>query len=114
MWDPPGPELEPMSPALAGGRSTTAPPGNNWLCIIFKENSSLPSDADSILVAFNSNFINGLNQDLSLLVKRTKMEWETMSTLDLVTLPNQLSPTLPPERETDKILNFSSPTNEGS
>ena len=37
--------------------------------IAFKENSGLPSDADSIWVAFNS--INGLNQDLSLLVKMT-------------------------------------------
>ena len=27
MWDPPGPGLEPMSPALASGFSTTAPPG---------------------------------------------------------------------------------------
>ena len=27
-WDPPGPGLEPVSPALAGGLSTTAPPGN--------------------------------------------------------------------------------------
>ena len=27
MWDLPGPELEPVSPALAGGFSTTAPPG---------------------------------------------------------------------------------------
>ena len=27
MWDLPGPGLEPMSPALAGGFSTTAPPG---------------------------------------------------------------------------------------
>ena len=27
MWDPPGPGLEPVSPALAGGFSTTAPPG---------------------------------------------------------------------------------------
>ena len=27
MWDPPGPGLEPVSPALAGGLSTTAPPG---------------------------------------------------------------------------------------
>ena len=27
MWDPPRPGLEPMSPALAGGFSTTAPPG---------------------------------------------------------------------------------------
>ena len=27
MWDPPRPGLEPMSPALAGRVSTTAPPG---------------------------------------------------------------------------------------
>ena len=27
MWDLPGPRLEPMSPALAGGCLTTAPPG---------------------------------------------------------------------------------------
>ena len=27
MWDPPGPGLEPVSPALAGGPPTTAPPG---------------------------------------------------------------------------------------
>ena len=27
MWDPPRPGPEPMSPALAGGPSTTAPPG---------------------------------------------------------------------------------------
>ena len=27
MWDLPGPGLEPVSPALAGGFSTTAPPG---------------------------------------------------------------------------------------
>ena len=30
MWDPPGPGLEPASPALAGGFSTTAPPGKPW------------------------------------------------------------------------------------
>ena len=27
MWDFPGPGLEPVSPALAGGLLTTAPPG---------------------------------------------------------------------------------------
>ena len=27
MWDPPGPGHEPVSPALAGGFLTTAPPG---------------------------------------------------------------------------------------
>ena len=30
MWDPPRPALEPVSPALAGGLSTTAPPGKPY------------------------------------------------------------------------------------
>ena len=30
MWDPPRPGLEPVSPALAGRFSTTAPPGKPW------------------------------------------------------------------------------------
>ena len=29
MWDLPGPGLEPMSPALAGGFLTTVPPGKS-------------------------------------------------------------------------------------
>ena len=33
MWDPPRPGLEPMSPALAGRFSTTAPPGKPLLPI---------------------------------------------------------------------------------
>ena len=30
MWGLPGPGLEPVSPALAGGFLTTAPPGKSW------------------------------------------------------------------------------------
>ena len=33
MWDLPRPGLEPVSPALAGGFSTTAPPGKPYLII---------------------------------------------------------------------------------
>ena len=33
MWDPPRPGLEPVSPALAGRFSTTAPPGKPTCCI---------------------------------------------------------------------------------
>ena len=35
MWDLPGPGLEPMFPALAGGFLTTAPPGKS-LKLFFK------------------------------------------------------------------------------
>ena len=31
MWNPPGPGLEPVSPVLAGGFLTTAPPGKPLL-----------------------------------------------------------------------------------
>ena len=34
MWDLPGPGLEPMSPALAGGFLTTAPPGKPEFLIL--------------------------------------------------------------------------------
>ena len=36
MWDPPRPGLEPVSPALAGRFSTTAPPGKPISCILMK------------------------------------------------------------------------------
>ena len=35
MWDLPGPGVEPVSPALAGGFLTTAPPGKSHLFILF-------------------------------------------------------------------------------
>ena len=40
MWDPPRPGLEPVSPALAGRFSTTAPPGKPWSSFIlcFRDN----------------------------------------------------------------------------
>ena len=34
MWDLPGPGLEPVSPALAGGFLTTAPPGKPFPFIL--------------------------------------------------------------------------------
>ena len=34
MWDLPRPALEPVSPALAGGFLTTAPPGKSNLCVL--------------------------------------------------------------------------------
>ena len=51
-WDPPGPGLEPVSPALAGRLSTTAPPGkpqtalvkvSQGLCVAKSSITSLPS-----------------------------------------------------------------------
>ena len=35
MWDPPRPGLEPVSPALAGRLSTTAPPGKPYQVFFF-------------------------------------------------------------------------------
>ena len=40
----------------------------------------LPTAGTPIQVAFNRMFIKGPNQNLSLPVKRTRMEWETLST----------------------------------
>ena len=42
MWDLPGPGLEPVSPALAGGFLTTAPPGKSQhLLFIFEFSAHL-------------------------------------------------------------------------
>ena len=59
--------------------------------LLSKRILDLPSDVDSPWVAFNSVSINRLSRDLSLSGKRTRMEWETMSTPDLVDLSNQLA-----------------------
>ena len=41
MWDLPRPGLKPMSPALAGGFLTTAPPGKPWLVVINTKQTEL-------------------------------------------------------------------------
>ena len=41
MWDLPRPGLEPVSPALAGRFSTTAPPGKPWLWKSYTYNHAL-------------------------------------------------------------------------
>ena len=41
MWDPPRPGLEPVSPALAGGLSTTAPPGKPLFLFILTKSLCL-------------------------------------------------------------------------
>ena len=42
MWDLPGPEIEPVSPALAGGFLTTVPPGKSLKGIFFTVRPKLP------------------------------------------------------------------------
>ena len=42
MWDLPGPGLEPVSPALAGGFLTTAPPGKPKMSAFLKDVFELP------------------------------------------------------------------------
>ena len=76
--------------------------------LFFKENAGLSTDVDSTWVAFNSILINVLCWDLSLLVKKTRREWETMSTPDLVNLANQLSHIFDEshKRKNSKILNL--------
>lgn len=53
-------------------------------------------------------FINGLNQDLSLPVKRTRMDQETVSTPDLVNPANESICTLDEssQKKIVKILNL--------
>ena len=59
MWDLPRPGLEPVSPALAGRLSTTAPPGKPRESLIFKEKvlpfPNLPGCSDFEGISINSN-----------------------------------------------------------
>ena len=58
MWDLPGPGLEPVSPALAGGFLTTVPPGKPCVCYFLMSPFCLSSiylavmfiEAQSILI----------------------------------------------------------------
>ena len=47
MWDLPGPGLEPVSPALAGGFLTISPPGKPQLIFELNQTSSLLQGAGS-------------------------------------------------------------------
>ena len=66
----------------------------------------------TIQVAFNSLFINDLNQDFSLLVKRTKMDGK-LSTPDLVDLVYQFSLTLDKYLTSTHTSQSLNPVNEG-
>ena len=53
MWDLPRPGLEPVSPALAGRLSTTAPPGKpQKFIILMKSSLSIISFMDRVLVSY--------------------------------------------------------------
>ena len=67
MWDPPRPGLEPVSPALAGRPSTTAPPGKPykfyfyWHIYYFQCFSFLCTDLSFYLASFSfypKSFLN--------------------------------------------------------
>ena len=71
MWDPPRPGLEPVSPALAGRFSTTAPPGKPILAFLTFPYSALgtPSTPTSseilsrfaVYLGSSNNYIDILN-----------------------------------------------------
>ena len=62
MWDLPGPGLKPVSPALAGGFLTTAPPGKSHSFLLRRINGTFDS-----LTATNENSIAHVSTPLHLL-----------------------------------------------
>ena len=61
MWDLPRPGLEPMSPALAGGFSTTAPPGKpEYLYLVRKKTGIFHSIVEGIEIENKKNKIRHL------------------------------------------------------
>ena len=57
MWDIPGPGLEPVSPALAGGFLTTAPPGKPPICSFFWSVFSFESLSIVIIAALTLFYV---------------------------------------------------------
>ena len=78
MWDPPRPGLEPVSPALAGGFSTTAPPGKPPMQMEFYTN-----DLKSQAIHFSIVYRLTLKQELS-----SKASWlQTIHTVRATCIP---------------------------
>ena len=58
MLDLPGPEIKPMSPALAGGFLTTVPPGKSSLCLLnFFQQDSFQCTLNSLVKFIPRYFI---------------------------------------------------------
>ena len=56
MWDPPRPGLEPVSPALAGRLSTTAPPGKPLTYLFGGHNSTLNNKGHDRQVLYSDSY----------------------------------------------------------
>ena len=67
MWDLPGPGLEPVSPALAGGFLTTAPPGKPSLYFLLRVFIVLALTFRS-LIPFELIFIYGVRKGSNLIL----------------------------------------------
>ena len=66
----------------------------NRLETVFTENSGLPAIDSATYPLINSIFVNGLNEELALLVKKKHLYWQTVETPDLVNLANLLAQTM--------------------
>ena len=87
MWDLPGPGLEPVSPALAGRLSTTAPPGKP-LPFVYSFLSSLLFRAKSLILGFEVCISERAPSEMFLFQRPClpKAIWTNMS-VDLEGLP---------------------------
>ena len=89
MWDPPGPGLEPASPALAGRFSTAAPPGKRQMstfkCLGFLAHTCLCSVDLS-----HSSFVHSTDIDAPDFVLGVEDTATHLSNIHLPFLPNRI------------------------
>ena len=77
MWDLPRPGLEPVSPVLAGGFSTTAPPGKPTnLIFVFQLRFNKVQYAKNVAFSLSSSILKWLHKISPILISFLKMNAE--------------------------------------
>ena len=106
MWDLPGPGLEPVSPALAGGLLTTAPPGKSLDSFIWEKNKLLSCLSHSCFAVCSFALFYHLQAHLTMRITRGSLSFSQ----NMVLLPPGLSVLSVPSAHGTHLFLFSSPS----
>ena len=75
MWDLPGPGLKPVSPALAGGFLTTAPPGKSPAHILIILEGTIENTGEHELQTSTCSFITPRHGSLTAILEAGTIQY---------------------------------------